>query len=114
MSRVGRKARQVVGKLLTDLAAGRYDEVVADGRATRIAIEGLLRTLDELGARINPDAVEAARHLRVRQADLCPGECLVEAPLWTIGSRQELFLVLTVRNVASGVNVEMTDLRVAE
>lgn len=104
-----------LGALVSDLAAGRYDEIARDGRAGRIAPTDMRRVIVDYGRTpISPPTLEAvAESLHAFALDHEQNAWAIDAPLWTREEgRSDLEVFVRARLTPSGVHIEMEDLRV--
>jgi hypothetical protein len=102
-----------VRRLIEDLAAGRYAEIAADGRAGRLTAAELKTAVEEYGRTLValPDDVELI--VDVYEQPSPPGAVTFDVPLWTQEEgRSDLTLSLTAIKQGETYTVEVDDLHV--
>lgn len=103
----------VVRELVVDLADGRFDKVVADGRAGRLSITELRSAIRDYGRTLVPLSDEALHRIDVYPRDLDLKRSSLDVPLWTAEEgRSDLTLQLDATREGSTYRVQITDLHV--
>ncbi len=101
-----------VRKLVQMLAAARFSDLEADGRAGRLTAEELRRAVQEYGRTLRELPEEAwalVDEYRQNNSD----DFSLDVPLWTIEEgRSDLTLSISVRETREGVTLSIDDLHV--
>lgn len=101
-----------VRKLVQMLAAARFNDLEADGRAGRLTAEELRRAVQEYGRTLRELPEEAwalVDEYRQNNSD----DFSLDVPLWTIEEgRSDLTLSISVRETREGVTLSIDDLHV--
>jgi len=104
--------KRLILDLIAEVVAGRFDEIVADGRAARHRPDDLRRTVREYGRTLvhPPDAVWDVAHIdRMDEKTV-----YADVPMWTREegrSDREAIIVLT-RSPTGELAIELEDLHV--
>jgi hypothetical protein len=105
----------LIRDLVADLAAGRYQALVADGRIGRVSIDDLQRVIDDYPATLTPlpeEALDVGGHAFVI-ANSDPPEWAVDQALWTVEEgRSDLELRADIRWRNGEYRVELSDVLV--
>ena len=107
------QARAAVEGVVTLLAAGDYDRLVARCSASRLSADGLRETIRAYGAHVMKPPASAYDTIDAVSVTGRNGSWSVRMPLWTAEEgRSDLTLDLTVTIAADAVCVELDDLHV--
>ena len=102
-----------VRRLIDDLAAGRYAELAADGRAGRLTETELRTAVEEYGRTLVPFPDDIEMIADVYEQPLHPDVVTLDVPLWTQEEgRSDLTLSLTAIKQGETYTVEVDDLHV--
>ncbi len=102
-----------VYRLVTDIAARRYDTLAADGRIGRLTTLELEQAIVRYGRTIVPlpEQSWALVELYAEQADA--DRYTIDVPLWTMEEgRSDLTLILEAQKCENGWSVVLGDIRV--
>ena len=102
-----------VRRLIEDLAAGRYAEIAADGRAGRLTEAELRTAVEEYGRTLVPLPDDVEMLVDVYEQPSHPDAVALDVPLWTQEEgRSDLTLSLTAIKQGETYTVEVDDLHV--
>ncbi|WP_257446096.1 DUF7668 domain-containing protein [Archangium lipolyticum] len=102
-----------VRRLIKDLAAGRYAEIAADGRAGRLSEAELRAAVEEYGRTLVPLPDDVDMIVDVYEQPSHPDAVTLDVPLWTQEEgRSDLTLSLTAIKQGETYTVEVDDLHV--
>jgi hypothetical protein len=103
----------LVRRLIEDLAAGRYAELAADGRAGRLTEAELRTTVEQYGRTLVPLPAHGEQLVEVYEHTSQQDAVTLEVPLWTREEgRSDLTLSLTALKQGESCTVEVDDLHV--
>ncbi len=102
-----------VRRLVEDLAAGRYAEIAADGRAGRLAEAELRTAVEAYGRTLVPLPADGELTVDIYEQTSHPEAVALDVPLWTQEEgRSDLTLSLTAIKQGETYTVEVDDLHV--
>lgn len=102
-----------IGRLVADLVAGNYGQVVHDGRSGRLSEGEIRRAISDYGKTLTLTPSEAWRHLEVIERVGNPRLLAVDIPLWTLEEgRSDLILSVTIATSSDPATIEIDDIRV--
>ena len=102
-----------VRRLVEDLAAGRYAEIAADGRAGRLTEAELRTAVEEYGRTLVPLPSDGEMIVDIYEQTSHPEAVVLDVPLWTKEEgRSDLTLSLTAIKQGETYTVEVDDLHV--
>ncbi|HYO72251.1 MAG TPA: hypothetical protein VEU33_39885 [Archangium sp.] len=102
-----------VRRLVEDLAAGRYAELAADGRAGRLTEAELRTAVEEYGRTLVPLPADGEMIVDSYEQTSRPEASALDVPLWTKEEgRSDLTLSLTAIKQGETYTVEVDDLHV--
>lgn len=102
-----------VRRLIEDLAAGRYAEIAADGRAGRLTEAELRTAVEVYGRTLVPLPEDVEMIVDVYEQSSHPDAVALDVPLWTQEEgRSDLTLSLTAIKQGETYTVEVDDLHV--
>jgi hypothetical protein len=102
-----------VRRLIEDLAAGRYAQLAADGRAGRLTETELRTAVEEYGRTLVPLPADGEMIVDIYEQTSHPEELALDVPLWTKEEgRSDLTLALTAIKQGETYTVEVDDLHV--
>jgi hypothetical protein len=102
-----------VRRLIADLAAGRYAEIAADGRAGRLTEAELRTAVEQYGRTLVPLPAEGERLVDIYEQTSQPDAITLDVPLWTREEgRSDLTLSVTAIKQGGTYTVEVDDLHV--
>ncbi len=102
-----------IGRLVQDLAVGRYDLIIADGRGGRLTAPELERAIGEYGRTLVALPSEGLRLVDVFPRVNDPTTLAVDVPLWTREEgRSDLTLSLTAVHTPGGYRLTIEDVHV--
>ncbi|WP_437673152.1 DUF7668 domain-containing protein [Sorangium sp. So ce131] len=105
--------RREIHQLISDLSAGRYAEMAADGRAGRLSAEELRRTIEQYGRTLILLPDEAWALVDEYPHANAPGTVALDLPLWTKEEgRSDLTLSLSATKEMNGWVLHIDDLHV--
>lgn len=101
-----------VEQLVSDLAAGRFDTIGADGRAGRLTAAELRRAVEEYGKALVPLPAEAWGLVELYPTS-DGGRVALDVPLWTAEEgRSDLTLSLSAVRSGTRFQISIDDLHV--
>ena len=107
------KLMSQVRRLVEDLAAGRYAEIAADGRAGRLTAAELRTAVEEYGRTLVPFPADGEVVVALYEQASPPEAAALDVPLWTKEEgRSDLTLSLTAIKQGETYTVEVDDLHV--
>jgi len=107
------KLMSQVRRLIEDLAAGRYAELAADGRAGRLTEAELRTAVEQYGGTLVPLPAEGERLVDIYEQTSRPDVVTLDVPLWTREEgRSDLTLSVTAIKQGENYSVEVDDLHV--
>ena len=107
------KLMSQVRRLIEDLAAGRYAELAADGRAGRLTEAELRTAVEQYGRTLVPLPAEGERLVDIYEQTSRPDVVTLEVHLWTgEEGRSDLTLSVTAIKQGETYTVEVDDLHV--
>ncbi len=103
-----------VRRLIEDLAAGRYAEIAADGRAGRLTEAELRTAVEQYGRTLVPLPADGERLVDIHEQTSQPADTVtLDVPLWTREEgRSDLTLSVTAIKLGDTYTVEVDDLHV--
>jgi hypothetical protein len=102
--------KQEVARLVHDLAAKRYRELVVDGRGGRLSEQEMQTAITGYGRTLLPLPEEAWSLVDLYEQ---VGGLALDVPLWTVQEgRSDLTLSLSVKNSMSGYTLTIDDIHV--
>ncbi len=102
-----------VRRLIDDLAAGRYAEIAADGRAGRLTEEELRTAVEQHGRTLVPLPAGGEMLVDIYEQTSQPDAVSLDVPLWTQEEgRSDLTLSVTAIKQGETYTVEVDDLHV--
>ena len=102
-----------VRRLIEDLAAGRYAEIAADGRAGRLTEAELRTAVEQYGRTLVPLPADGEVLVDVYKQTSQPDVVTLDVPLWTREEgRSDLTLSVTAIRQGETYTIEVDDLRV--
>jgi hypothetical protein len=102
-----------VRRLIEDLAAGRYAEIVADGRAGRLTEVELRTAVEQYGRTLVPLPFDGELLVDTYEQTSQPAAVTLDVPLWTREEgRSDLTLSVTAIKQGETYTVEVDDLHV--
>ncbi|HEX5750289.1 MAG TPA: hypothetical protein VFZ09_28920 [Archangium sp.] len=102
-----------IRRLIEDLAAGRYAEIAADGRAGRLTEAELRTAVEDYGRTLVPMPDDVEMTVDVYEQPSSPDTVAIDVPLWTQEEgRGDLTLSLTAIKQGETYTVEVDDLHV--
>jgi hypothetical protein len=102
-----------VRRLVEDLAAGRYAEIAADGRAGRLTEAELRTAVEQYGRTLVPLPADGEMLVDIYEQSSQPDTVTLDVPLWTQEEgRSDLALSLTANKQGETYTVEVDDLHV--
>jgi hypothetical protein len=102
-----------VRRLIEDLAAGRYAEIAADGRAGRLTEAELRTAIEQYGRTLVPLPVDGEMLVDIHEQTSQPDTVTLDVPLWTREEgRSDLTLSVTAIKQGETYTVEVDDLHV--
>ncbi|MFE8598548.1 DUF7668 domain-containing protein [Archangium violaceum] len=102
-----------VRRLVEDLAAGRYAEIAADGRAGRLTEAELRTAVEEYGRTLVPFPTDGEMIVDIHEQTSHPEAVALDVSLWTKEEgRSDLTLSLTAIKQGETYTVEVDDLHV--
>jgi hypothetical protein len=102
-----------VRRLIEDLAARRYAEIAADGRAGRLTAAELRTAVEQYGRTLVPLPADGEMLVDVYEQTSQPDVLTLDVPLWTREEgRSDLTLSVTAIRQGETYTVEVDDLHV--
>ena len=102
-----------VRRLIEDLAAGRYAEIAADGRAGRLTEAELRTAVEQYGRTLVPLPADGELLVEIYEQTSQSGVVTLDIPLWTREEgRSDLTLSVTAIKQGETYTVEVDDLHV--
>lgn len=103
-----------VRRLIEDLAAGRYGEIAADGRAGRLTEAELRTAVAQYGRTLVPLPADGELLVAIYELTSQPDAVALDVPLWTREEgRSDLTLLVTaIKQGDNTYTVEVDDLHV--
>lgn len=102
-----------VRRLIEDLAAERYAEIAADGRAGRLTEAELRTAIEQYGRTLVPLPADGERLVELYEQTSQPGAVSLDVPLWTREEgRSDLTLSVTAIKQGETYIVEVDDLHI--
>ncbi len=102
-----------VRRLIEDLAAGRYAEIAADGRAGRLTEAELRAAVEQYGRTLVPLPADGEVLVDIYEQTSQPDAVTLDVPLWTREEgRSDLTLSVTATKQGETYTVEVEDLHV--
>jgi hypothetical protein len=102
-----------VQRLIEDLAAGRYAEIAADGRAGRLTEAELRAAVEQYGRTLVPLPADGELLVDIYEQTSQPDAVTLDVPLWTQeAGRSDLTLSLTAIKQGETYTVAVDDLHV--
>jgi hypothetical protein len=100
-------------RLVSDIAARRYDTLAADGRIGRLTTLELEQAITQYGKTIVPLSEQSLALVELYADQVDADRCAVDVPLWTLEEgRGDLTLLLAAQKYANGWSVTLDDIRV--
>ncbi len=107
------KLMNQVRRLIEDLAAGRYADIAADGRAGRLTEAELRTAVAAYGRTLVPLPSDSDRFVDIYEQKFHPDAVALDVPLWTLEEgRSDLTLSLTATKQGETYTVAVDDLHV--
>ncbi len=107
------KLMSQVRRLIEDLAAGRYADIAADGRAGRLTEAELRTAVEEYGRTLVPLPPDGERLVNLYEQKSHPDAVALDVPLWTQEEgRSDLTLSLTATRQGETYTVAVDDLHI--
>lgn len=105
--------QEEIRRLVDDLAAGRFSEIVADGRCGRLSDQELRTAINDYGRTLRSLPDEAWAEVDTFPQDDDPDVLAVDVPIWTYEEgRSDLTLSLTAKRRKGGYTLAIDDLHV--
>jgi hypothetical protein len=102
-----------VRRLIEDLAAGRYAEIAADGRAGRLTEAELRTAIEQYGRTLVPFPADGEMLVNIYEQTSQLDAVTLDVPLWTREEgRSDLTLSVTAIKRGENYTVEVDDLHV--
>jgi len=102
-----------VRRLIEDLAAGRYAEIAADGRAGRLTEAELRTAVEQYGRTLVPLPADGEKLVDIYEQTSQRETLSLDVPLWTREEgRSDLTLSVTATKQGDTYTVEVDDLHV--
>lgn len=102
-----------IRRLIEDLAAGRYAEIAADGRAGRLTEAELRTAVEQYGRTLVPLPADREMLVDIYEQTSQPDTVTLDVPLWTREEgRSDLTLSATAIKQGETYTVEVDDLHV--
>ena len=102
-----------IRRLIEDLAAGRYAEIAADGRAGRLSEAELRTAVARYGRTLVPLPADGEMLVDIYEQTSQPDAVSLDVPLWTREEgRSDLTLSVTALKQGDTYTVEVDDLHV--